>query len=72
MVGVLWGLNEFDAMLEPWEQYVERLGHFLDANEISNIDKKRYVFLSAIGLAPYKLLTSLLSPQKPGEKSYKS
>ena len=71
MAGVLGRLHEFDATLEPWEQYVERLGHFLDANGITNIDKKRSVLLSAIGPAPYKLLTSLLSPQKPGEKSYK-
>ena len=70
MAGVLGRLHEFDAMLEPWEQYVERLGHFLDANGITNIDKKRSVLLSAIGPAPYKLLTSLLSPHKPGEKSY--
>ena len=31
MAGVLGRLQEFDAMLEPWDQYVERLGHFLDA-----------------------------------------
>ena len=70
MAGVLGRLHEFDAMLEPWEQYVERLGHLLDTNGITNIDKKRSVLLSAIEPAPYKLLTSLLSPQKPGEKSY--
>ena len=70
MAGVLGRLREFDAMLEPWHQYVERLGHFLDANRITDIDKKRSVLLSAIGPVPYKLLTSLISPQKPGEKSY--
>ena len=62
--------KEFDAMLELWDQHEERLGHSLDANGITNIDKKRSVVLSAIGPAPYKLLTSLISPQKPGEKSY--
>ena len=67
MAGILGRLREFDAMLEPWDQYV---GHFLDANGITNIDKKRSELLSAIGPAPYKLLTSLISPQKPGEKSY--
>ena len=71
MAGVLGRLHEFDAMLELWEQYVERLGHFLDAKGITNIDKKCSVLLSAIGPALYKLLTSLLSPQKPGEKTYK-
>ena len=67
MAGVLGRLREFDATLELWEQYVERLGHILDAN---GIDKKRSILLSTIGPAPYKLLTSLISPNKPGEKSY--
>ena len=53
MAGVLGRLHEFDATLEPWEHYVERLGQFLDVNGITNIDKKRSVLLSPIGPAPY-------------------
>ena len=43
MTGVLSRLHEFHATLEPWEQYMERLGHFLDTNGITNIDKKQSV-----------------------------
>ena len=49
---------------------VERLDHFLVANNIVDGDKKRAFFLSVVGPKPYRKLTSLLSPEKPGEKSY--
>ena len=45
---------------------------FFNANGIDNDDKKRLVFLSVIGPAAYKLLRSLLAPEKPGDKSFKS
>ena len=48
----------------------EKTGSFLDTNGITNIEKKSSVLLSAIGPAPYKLFTSLIHPQKPGENSY--
>ena len=55
---------------EEWSQYVERLDYFFVANNIVNGDKKRAIFLSVVGPKPYRMLTSLLSPEKPGEKSY--
>ena len=42
------------------------------ANGIDVDDKKRSVFLLVIGPGAYKLLRSLLSPEKPGDKSFKS
>ena len=39
-------------------------------NGITDGDRKRAVFLSVIGPKAYKLLTSLLAPIKPEEKSY--
>ena len=63
-------VGEFDQKLESWEQYAERLGHFLDANSIQDATKKRSVFLSVIGLTTYKLLASLIAPDKPGDKEY--
>ena len=44
--------------------------NFFDANGIDGAEKKRAVFLSVIGAATYKTLRNLLSPIKPGEKSY--
>ena len=47
------------------------MDHFFSANGIDDEGKKRSVFLSVIGPAPYKLLRSILTPVKPGEKEYK-
>ena len=63
-------VDEFDPSKEEWSQYVERLTHFFQANEIDEAEKKRAVFLSVIGPATYKLLRNLLAPAKPGEKAY--
>ena len=65
-------IGEFEPEKEDWTSYVERLGHFFHANGIDGDDKKRSVFLSVIGPGAYKLLRSLLSPEKPGDKSFKS
>ena len=54
-------------------QYVERLEHFFEANGLTGDDsmaKRRSTFLSVIGPAPYKLLRSLLSPERPNEKTF--
>ena len=50
---------------------MERVNHFFKANSITTNEQKQSVFLSIIGPATYKLLRSLLSPEKPGDKSYK-
>ena len=55
---------------EEWKQYVERLEQYLIANEVENADKKRAIFLSTIGPQAYKLLSSLVAPESPGEKAY--
>ena len=70
MAGVIGRVGEFDPKLESWEQYSERFQHFLKANGIQDAAKKRSAFLSIIGLTTYKLLSSLITPDKPGGKSY--
>ena len=62
--------EEFDSANEDWLQYAERLGHYFVANKIDNVERKRAVLLTVIGATTYKLLRSLVAPQKPGEKSY--
>ena len=39
-------VGEFDQKLKSWEQYAERLGHFLDANGIQGATKKVCVLIS--------------------------
>ena len=36
-------VEEFDGTKEEWPQYVERLGHFFDANGINTAERKRSV-----------------------------
>ena len=43
---------------------------YLDANGITESDKKRAVFLSVVGPSTYRLLINLVSPDKLGEKSF--
>ena len=68
MAGTLGRVEEFDGNKDDWQQYVERLEHLFQANDVG-AEKKRAVFLSVIGSATYKILRNLLSPAKPGEKS---
>ena len=70
MSSLLGKIDEFDASKEEWPQYVERVSHFFTANGIDDADKKRAAFLAGIGPTTYTLLRNLLSPTKPGEKSY--
>ena len=63
--------TSFDEKLEEWTQYVERLEHFFTANGHTDNDKKKAILLSSIGPTAYKLLRSLVSPQKPRDKTYR-
>ncbi len=62
-------IEEFDEEKE-WAQYVERLGNFFSANNVTEVDRKRAIFLTVISPAAYKLLSSLISPAKPTEKTF--
>ena len=53
-----------------WPQYVERFEYFFVANGITDAGKKRAVLLSVMGAATYKTSRNILSPVKPGEKTY--
>lgn len=63
-------IDEFDRHREDWQQYVERLEFYFIANGITTEEKKRAVFLSVIGSPTYRILRNLLTPDKPGDKTY--
>ena len=68
---VLFGhIGEFAEGHKEWPQYMERMEHFLSANGIDSNEPKRAVFLSVIGRGIYKLLCSLVAPEKLGEKTF--
>ena len=61
---------EYDESKE-WTQYVERMDHYFEANEIEENDKKRSIFLSVVGAKTYKLVRGLIRPATPKDKTYK-
>ena len=67
MATLLGKMGEFDPRTEEWLQYKER---FFIANSITSNDKKRAVFLSVVGAETFKVLRSLVSPDKQGDKSF--
>ena len=72
MAALLGKIEQFDPTQEEWPQYAERLEQFFEANELTGEGKaaqRRATFLTVIGPGPYKLLRSLLSPEKPSDNS---
>lgn len=53
-----------------WEAYQERVEFFLVANNITDNDKKKAVFLSLCGPSAYEILRSLIAPVKVKDKHY--
>ena len=49
-------IQEFDSAKENWVEYEERLTFFFAANNVTNADKKRAIFLTVVGPSTYKLL----------------
>ncbi|GBO05799.1 hypothetical protein AVEN_220529-1 [Araneus ventricosus] len=62
---------EFDASNPiSWDNYAEQLKNFLEANEITDAEKKRAVLLSVRGIKSLSVLRLLLAPETPSTKSY--
>ena len=60
----------FNSQEQSWEEYCEVQQHFFDANKIEEPERKRAILLSSVGSQTYSLIRNLLSPAKPGDKSY--
>ncbi len=63
-------VGQYEHNIEGWEQYTERIGHFFAANGITDTGRQRSILLSEVGPATYALISSLVSPSKPGEKTF--
>ena len=70
MAALIGRTQKFDCTQEEWQQYSEHLGQFIAANKVTEATWKRDVFLFVIGAKTYKLLSDLLSPDKPDVKPY--
>ena len=62
---LIWVLVLFSKDPTEWEDYVERLENYFVAHDIKMEMKKRAVLLSECRTATYKLIRSLVVPQKP-------
>lgn len=63
-------ISEFEPDSEDWLQYVERLGYYFEANEISDAAKQKAIFLSVCGSKSYSLLRDLIQPRKPTDLTF--
>ena len=68
--GTLGRIEEFDGSKDEWPLYVERLEHIFTANGIDGEEKRRAMLLSVVGASTYKVLRNIVSPNKPGDKTY--
>ena len=64
-------VEEFDPEWKDWQSYEEWLTHFFSAKGITQASRKKSMLLSVMGTNVYKLLRSLISSDKPGDKDYK-
>ena len=67
---IIGSLSAFQPENERIEEYLERVQLYFDANGIQE-DKQVAVLLTVIGSGTYALLSSLLAPTKPRDKSFK-
>ena len=61
-------IESFDPTQESFPPYVKRIKNFFSANEVADA-KQMYVFLNSLGRKHYNLLSNLLSPAEPEDKS---
>ena len=61
-------IESFDPTQETFPRYVKRIKNFFSANEVADA-KQKYVFLNSLGRKHYNLLSNLLSPAEPEDKS---
>ena len=63
-------LDEYNETDWDWRHYIERVNHFFEANEITDPNKRRSIFLVCVGAKTYKLVWSLVAPEDPKDKGY--
>ena len=64
-------VSAFEPSKEDWTSYVERLPFYFIANDVESEEKKRSILLAACGASTYKLIRSLVEPDKLNSTPYK-
>ena len=55
---------------ETWARYIDRLGQYFEANQITDGGRKRAISNSVVGPTTYELFCKLLAPNKPTGSSF--
>jgi len=64
-------LEEFDtASGDGWIQYIEKMEYYFQANKITAGEMKHIILIIAMGGKAQELMRNLISPDKPGDKSF--
>ena len=63
-------VGQFNEEAEEWPAYCERLMHYFTANDVKTDKKRRAILLSVCGAHIYQLVCSLVSPEKPADKTF--
>ena len=69
-MALLSNLGPFDQSAEHWPEYCERVELHLAANGIDDAERKRAALLSVCGASTYHLIRSLVTPDKPTDKTF--
>ena len=64
------GVEPFDLRNGNFAEYLERLEQYFIANGVDNNERKAAIFITMIGKETCSLLRSLVSPDKPPNKTY--
>ncbi len=64
-------IGQFDSAVEDWTGYTKRLEQYFLANGIEDAAKCRAILLSVCGPSTYKLIRSLVAPDKLADRTFK-
>ena len=64
-------MQEFQPVSETIPAYLKRLQAYLDVNDVTTAKRSSFL-VSTIGLKTYAVLRSLLAPDSPQSKPYKT
>ena len=68
-VATIGSIEPFRIGKDDWELYIERFQQYVVANKVED-DRRVATLLTVMGSEAYSLLTNLIAPTKPREKTY--
>lgn len=63
-------LREFQLNITDWNIYKARLKNYFSANNLTDAEKKRAIFLNMLDEESYKIIFNICSPELPEEKTF--